>query len=58
MVFKYLIVDRDGVIVKKIQASLLYADYVCLIISNEQDLQNSFDRISGCMSEYGMTVRF
>ena len=34
----------------------LYADAVCLIASNEQDLQLIFDRISGCNSEYGIQV--
>ena len=44
--FKYLMVDRDGLIVEKSQADFLYAD--------EQDLQIIFDSISGCISEYGM----
>ena len=34
----------------------LYADDVCLMASNEQDLQIIFDNISGCISEYGMKV--
>ena len=54
--FKYLMVDRDGLIVQKIQAGFLYADDVCLITSSEQDLQRIFDSISGCISEYGMQV--
>ena len=29
---------------------------VCLMASNEQDLQMIFDNISGCISEYGMEV--
>ena len=45
--FKYLIVDRDG---------FLYADDVCLIASNAQDLQRIFDSLSGCIREYGMKV--
>ena len=49
-------VNRDGLIVKKSQAGFLYADYVCLIASNEQDLQRIFDSISGCISEYGMKI--
>ena len=52
--FKYLMVDRDGLIVEKSRAGILYADDVCLIASNEQDLQRIFDSISGCISEYGM----
>ena len=55
--FKYLMVDRDGFIVEKCQAGFLYADDVCMIASNEQDLQRIFDSISGCISEYGMKVR-
>ena len=55
--FKYLMVDRDGLIVDKSQAVFLYADDVCLIASNEQDLQRIFDSISGCIREYGMKVR-
>ena len=54
--FEYLMVDRDGLMVEKIQAGFLYADDVCLITSNEQDLQRIFDSISGCISEYGMKV--
>ena len=55
--FKYLMVDRDGMVVeKKSQAGFLYADDVCLIASNEQDLQRIFDSISGCIGEYGMKI--
>ena len=54
--FKYLMVDRDEFIVEKSQAGFLYADDVCLIASNEQDLQRIIDSISGCISEYGMKV--
>ena len=54
--FKYLIVDRDGLIVEKSKAGFLYADDVCLIASNEQDLQRIFDGISACISEYCMKV--
>ena len=50
----YLMVDRDVLIVEKSQAGFLYADDVCLIASNKQDLQRMFDSISGCISEYGM----
>ena len=49
--FKYLIVDRDEMTVEKSQAGFLYADDVCLIASNEQDLQRIFDIISGCIRE-------
>ena len=45
-------VDKDGVIVEKSQAGFLYADHVCLIACNEQDMQRIFDNIS----EYGMKV--
>ena len=41
---------------KKSQAGFLYADDVCLMASNEQDLQMIFDNNSGCISEYGMKV--
>ena len=44
--FKYLMVDRDGLMVEKSQAGVLYADDVCLIASNEQDLQRIVDIIS------------
>ena len=54
--YKYLMVDRDGMTVEKSQACFLYADDVCLIASNEQDLQRIFDSISGCIREYGMKV--
>ena len=54
--FKYLMVDMDGMIVEKSQAGFLYADDVCLIASNEQDLQRIFDIICGCIREYGMKV--
>ena len=54
--FKYLMVARDGMTVEKSQAGFLYADDVCLIASNEQDLQRIFDSISGCIREYGMKV--
>ena len=37
--FKYLMVDRDGLVVEKSQSGFLYAVDVCLIASNEQDLQ-------------------
>ena len=45
--FKYMMVNKDGVIEKKSQAEFLYADDVCLMASNEQDLQMIF---------YGMKV--
>ena len=40
--FIYLMVDRDGLIVEKSQAGFLHADDVCLIASNEQDMQRIF----------------
>ena len=49
-------VDKDGLIVEKSQAGFLYADDVCLLASNEQDLQRIVDSISGCISEYGMKL--
>ena len=52
--FKYLMVNKDGVIA--CQASFLYADDVCLMASNEQQLQTIFDNISGCIKEYGMKI--
>ena len=42
--------------VEKSQAGFLHADDVCLIASNEQDLQRIFDSISGCIRDYGMKV--
>ena len=54
--FKYMVVKKDGVIEKKSQAGFLYAYDVCLMASNEQDLQMILDSISGCISEYGMKV--
>ena len=53
---KYIVVNKEGVIEKKSQAGFLYADHVCLMASNDQDLQMIFDNISGCISEYGMKV--
>ena len=44
--FKYMVVNKDGVIEKKSQAEFLYADDVCLIASNEQDLQMIFVNLS------------
>ena len=54
--FKYTMVNKDAAIEKKSQAGFLYADDVCLMASNAQDLQMNFDNISGCISEYGMKV--
>ena len=41
---------------KKSQAGFLYADDVCLMASDEQQLQPIFDNISGCFKEYGMKI--
>ena len=41
---------------RKVKTGFLYADNVCLITSNEQDIQRIFDSISGCIREYGMKV--
>ena len=49
-------VNKDGVIEEKGQAGFLYADDVCLMASNEQDMQTIFDSISGCIQEYGMKI--
>ena len=54
--FKYIVVNKDGVIEMKSRAGFMYADDVCLMGSNEQDLQMIFDNISGCISEYGIKV--
>ena len=54
--FKYMVVNKDGLIEKKSQAGFLYAGDVCLMASNEPDRQMIFDHISGCISEYGMKV--
>ena len=51
-----MVANKDGLIEKKSQAGFLYADDVCLMASNEQDLQMIFDKISGCISKYGMKV--
>ena len=40
--FKYLMVNKDGVIEEKSHAGFLYADDVCLMASNEQHLQTIF----------------
>ena len=37
--FKYLVVNKEEVIEEKSQDEFLYADGVCLMASNEQDLQ-------------------
>ena len=34
----------------------LYAYDVCLMASNEEDMQTIFDSISGCIKEYGMKI--
>ena len=47
---------KDGLIEKKSQAGFLCADDVCLMASNEQDMQMISDNISGCINEYGMKV--
>ena len=49
--FKYLVVNKDGVIERKSQAGFMYADDVCLMASNEQDMQMIFDNISACISK-------
>ena len=54
--FKYMVVNKNGVIEKNSHAVFLYADDVCLMESNEEGLQIIFDNISGCISEYGMKV--
>ena len=54
--FKYMVVNEDGVIKKKSQARFVYADDMCLMANNEQDMQIIFDNISGCISKYGMKV--
>ena len=50
--FKYLMVNKDGVIEEKSQFGFLYADDVCLMASNEQHWQTIFDIISGCIEQY------
>ena len=47
--FKYLMVNKHGVIEENSQAGFLYADDVCLMASNKQHLQTIFDSISGCI---------
>ena len=54
--FKYLMVNKAGVIEEKSQTGFLYADDVCLMASNQQQLQTIFDNISGCIKEYGMKI--
>ena len=55
--FKYLMVNKDGIIEEKSQAGFLYADDVCLMASNEQHLQTIFDNISGCIKVYGIKIK-
>ena len=47
--FKYLMVNKDGVIEEKSQTLFPYADVVCLMASNKRHLQTIFDIISGCI---------
>ena len=41
--FKYLMVNKEG----GIEVKSLYADDLCLMAGNEQDMQTIFDNISG-----------
>ena len=51
--FKYMVVDKDGLNAKKSQAGFLYADDVCLMASNEQDIQMICGNIeTGCKSRW------
>ena len=54
--FKYLMVNKDGVIGEKSQAGFLYADDVCLMASNEQQLQKKIDNIGRCNKEYCIKI--
>ena len=47
-------VNKDGGIKEKGQTGFLYADDICLVASNEQDMQTIIDSISRCIKEYGM----
>ena len=51
-----MVVNKDGLIEKKSQTGFLYVDEVCLMASNEQDLQMIFDNIRGCISDYGIKL--
>ena len=51
-----MVVNKNRLIEKKSQAGFLYAEDVCLMASNEQDLQMIFDNLCGCISEYGIKV--
>ena len=48
--FKYLMVNKDGVIEEKSQAGFLYADNMSLMVI--------FDSISGCIKEYVMKINY
>ena len=55
--FKYLMVNKNGVIEEKSQTRFLYVDDVCLIESSiEQYLQTIIDIISGCIKEYDTKI--
>ena len=54
--FKYLMVNKHGVIEEERQAGFLYADGVCLMASNKQHLQTICDSISGCIKKYDMKI--
>ena len=54
--FKYLMVNKDGLIEEKSQAGFLYADDVYLMAINEQHLHTIFANMSGCIKEYGMKI--
>ena len=51
MVYKNRGIEGKG------QTGFLYADDVCLMTSNEQDMQPIFDSISGCIKENGMKIK-
>ena len=54
--FKYVMVNKDRGIEENGLAGFLYADDVCLMESNEQDMQTIVDIISGCIKKYGMRI--
>ena len=41
---------------RRVRLLFLYADDVCLMASNEQEMQTIFDSISGCIKEYCMKI--
>ena len=52
----YAVVGKDGVMEWKSQAGLLYADNVCLMASNEEDMNVIIEKVNECIVEYDFKV--